>query len=163
MNITKVTTVKNALTNLGTINVGDENNTAAELRAYGVEIKNDATSLTACGEIYNYGVVGVTAGTTPAGKFNNYGYINMKNNDAITLLTSNEIGGNFNAAFAAGTNMMGTVVLPESNPYALVSVSNTAETGFIKYNWTATTYAKPAGNVKYNTIVVSSDITFTDR
>ena len=57
--------------------------------------------------------------------------------------------------------MMGTVVLPEGNPYALVSVSNADETGFIKYNWTAATYTHDTGNVKYNTIIVSNNITFT--
>ena len=157
MNITKVTTVKNALTNLGTINVP----AGAELRAYGVVITNDATGLNAQGRINNSGVVGVTYGTSPAGKFNNYGTIDMKTSSAITLLSSNETtGATMDAAWAAG-NKRGTVLLPDNNPTALVSVSNAAETGFIKYNWTAgTTYAKPAGNVKYNTIVVSSDITF---
>lgn len=165
MNITKVTTVKNNLTNLGTINVGAADNTAAELRAYNAFVTNDATSLTAYGTINNYGVVGKSAGTT--GKVDNYGHINMENNSAITLLNSNEKNGNaapdgpFKTAFVAGTNMMGTVVLPEGNPYALVSVSNTDETGFIKYNWTASTYSHDDGNVKYNTIVVSNDIEFT--
>ena len=42
------------------------------------------------------------------------------------------------------------------------SVSNDAENGFIEYTWTGgTIYTTPAGNVKYNTIVVSDDITFT--
>ena len=162
MNITKVTTVKNALTNLGTIEVGDATNTTAELRAYGVEIKNDATSLTAKGVINNYGVVGVSAGTS--GKFNNYGLIDMKQNEAITLLTSNEIASGtnaFEANFAKGTNMMGTVKLPSNNPTAIVSVSNTDENGFIEYDWTGATYATPAGIVKYNTIVVSNNIAFT--
>lgn len=160
MNITKVTTVKNDLTNLGTINVGSAENTAAELRAYNAEITNDATSLTAYGEINNYGVVGVTYGTT--GKFNNYAKITMMSSAAITLLTSNEISGaDFDAKFDASTNKLGTVVLPENDPYAIVSVSNAAETGFIKYNWTAGTYTHDSGNVKYNTIVVSNDITFT--
>jgi len=165
MNITKVTTVKNNLTNLGTINVGAADNTGAELRAYNATVTNDATSLTAYGTINNYGVVGKSAGTT--GKVDNYGHINMENDGAITLLNSNEKNANtapdgpFKTAFAAGTNMMGTVVLPEGNPYALVSVSNTDETGFIKYNWTASTYSHDAGNVKYNTIVVSNNITFT--
>ena len=155
MNITKVTTVKNDLTNLGTINVG----AAAELRAYDATITNDASSLTAQGIINNAGVVGVTYATT--GVFNNYGTIDMKNDAAITLLSSNEIlGSTMDAAWTAG-NKRGTVLLPDNNPTALVSVSNTAETGFIKYNWTGgTTYAKPAGNVKYNTLVVSTDITF---
>ena len=59
---------------------------------------------------------------------------------------------------------MGTVILPEGQPNALVSVSNGAETGFIKYNWDpeTKTYATPnSGTVKYNTIVVSGDIKFT--
>ena len=161
MNITKVTTVKNALTNLGTINVGSSENKAAELRAYDIEIKNDATSLTAKGVINNYGVVGVseTGGTT--GKFNNYGLIDMKDKDAITLLTSNELVSDFDDAFDASTNKMGTVNLPENNPTALVSVNNDAENGFIKYTWTGEKYVTPAGIVKYNTIVVSNNITFS--
>ena len=160
MNITKVTTVKKALTNKGTINVGAADNTAAELRAYGVAIDNEATALNVSGTINNYGVVGVTAAT--GGTFNNYGLIDMKSNAAITLLTKNESTGlNFASAWAAG-NKMGTVILPNGQPNALVSVSNGAETGFIKYNWTGATYATPnGGTVKYNTIVVSSDITFT--
>jgi hypothetical protein len=160
MNITKVTTVKNNLTNRGTINVGAADNTAAELRAYGIDITNDATSLTAQGVINNFGVVGVTAGT--GGNFYNYGKIDMKNDNAITLLTSNETGGaNFAAAWAAG-NKMGTVVLPDNNPTAIVSVSNATNTGFIKYTLPAgtTTYRTPTGNVKFNTIVVNEDITF---
>ena len=161
MNITKVTTVKNALANLGTINVGAADNKTAELRAYAVEIKNDATALDAYGTINNFGVVGVTEGTTPAGQFNNYGDIIMKNNDAMTLLTKNEIGTDpFAWSFVAGTQMMGTVILPEGNPTAIVSVNNAAENGFIKYTWTGKTYATPEGNVKYNTIIVSDDITF---
>jgi len=130
MNITQVTTVKDALNNLGTINVGAADNTAAELRAYGVAIDNDASSLTAYGVINNYGVVGVTAGVA-GGQFNNYGYINMMNAGAITLLTTNELTTDFDNAWAAG-NKMGTVVLPENNPIALVSVSNAAANGFIK-------------------------------
>ena len=158
MNITKVTTVKNALSNLGTINVG----ASAELRAYDVEIKNDATSLSDYGVINNAGVVGVTYATT--GTFNNYGKIIMQSSAAITLLTSNQTAvGNFNNAFNAGTNKLGTVVLPAGQPNALVSVSNGDETGFIEYDWTGgTTYSTPnGGTVKYNTINVSTDIKFT--
>lgn len=158
MNITKVTTVKDALTNLGTINVP----AGAELRAYDVEIKNDATSLTDYGVINNAGVVGVTYATT--GTVNNYGKIIMENSDAITLLTSNQTAaGNFNNAFNAGTNKLGTVVLPAGQPNALVSVSNGAETGFIEYTWTgSTTYDTPNGGiVKYNTLIVSDNIAFT--
>ena len=164
MTFTKVTTVKNDLTNLGTINVGSSSNKTAEIRAYGAEIKNDATSLTASGTINNYGVVGVSAGTT--GQFNNYGLIDMKDNDAITLLTSNEIysganafGANFSNA-SGSENKMGTVVLPEGNKYALVSVSNGSAQGFIKYKWNDDEYSHDAGNVKYNTIVVEDNIEF---
>ena len=158
MNITQVTTVKNALTNLGTINVP----ATAELRAYDAIITNDATALNAQGLINNSGVVGVTYATN--GKFNNYGKIVMKSSDAITLLSSNQTGaGNFNNAFNAGTNKLGTVVLPEGQPNALVSVSNGDETGFIEYTWTGgTSYSTPNGGiVKYNTLIVSDDIAFT--
>ena len=160
MDITQVTTVKNTLHNYGKINVGSESNTSAELRAYNARIYNNATSLTAHGEIDNYGVIGSTSGTS--GAVHNYGLITMKNNDAMTLLKSNETGTDpFGNVFNKTSNKMGTVVLPENNPTAIVSVSNAAENGFIKYNWTGATYATPAGNVKYNTIVVSADITFT--
>ena len=166
MKITKVTTVKNALTNLGTIEVGDPTNTTAELRAYAVAIDNDATGLEAgkYGVINNYGVVGVTEGTTPAGEFNNYGFIDMKDANAITLLSTNELTSNFDDAFNASTNKMGTVQLPNNNPTAIVSVNNAAANGFIKYTWPTdqTTYVTPAGNVKYNTIVVSANIEFTE-
>lgn len=158
MTLTKTTTVKTALTNLGTINVP----AGTELRAYDVEIKNDATSLTDYGVINNAGVVGVTYAT--AGTVNNYGKIIMENSDAITLLTSNQTAaGNFDNAFNAGTNKLGTVVLPAGQPNALVSVSNGAETGFIEYTWTGgTTYDTPNGGiVKYNTIIVSDNIAFT--
>lgn len=163
MNITQVTTVKNALTNLGTINVGSTSNTSAELRAYGVAITNDATSLTAYGTINNYGVVGVTAGTTPAGAFNNYGLIDMKIGTAMTLLTANATGDDAFGTAWSDINKMGTVNLPDNNPTAIVSVSDATNSGFIKYTWPAgtTTYATPTGNVKYNTIIVSNDITFT--
>ena len=153
MNITEVTTVKTNLTNDGTINVGSASNTAAELRAYNATVTNNATALNASGTINNYGVVGKSAGTS--GKVDNYGLIDMKDAGAITLLRTNEKGATpFGTAFAAGTNMMGTVILPNSNPYALVSVSNGDETGFIKYTWTAGTYSHDAGNVKYNTLVI---------
>ena len=160
MDITKVTTVKNTLHNYGTINVGAADNTTAELRAYNARIYNNASALDAYGTINNYGVVGSTSGTS--GEVNNYGLINMMNDGAMTLLKSNEKGTDpFASAFNASSNKMGTVVLPENNPTALVSVNNAAENGFIKYTWTGKTYATPEGNVKYNTIVVSDDITFT--
>lgn len=160
MNITKVTTVKNALTNLGTINVGSESNKSAELRAYNVEIKNDATKLNEQGLINNYGVVGSSNGTT--GVVNNYGKIVMQNADAITLLRSNEFGANpFGHTFDKSNYKMGTVVLPNGAPNALVSVSNDAENGFIEYIWPAGTKNYSAGTVKYNTIVVSGDINFS--
>jgi len=163
MNITKVTTVKSHLINFGTINVGSETNTDAQLRAYGVEIMNDATDakdLKKRGTINNYGVIGSSDGTT--GQVNNYGEINVKNANAITLLKSNELGIPAFASPFGATKKMGSVVIP--SPFALVSVSNGAENGFIKYTWPAatTTYATPTGGVvKYNTIVVSGDITFT--
>ena len=162
MNITQVTTAKTALTNLGTINVGAADKTGAELRAYNVEIKNDATSLTAHGVINNFGVVGVSdIGTL--GKFNNYGLIDVKNAGAITLLSTNEKKSNFDDHFDAVNNKLGTVKIP--SPTALVSVNNADANCFIKYIWPAgtTTYATPAGNVKYNTIVVSGDIQFTEN
>jgi hypothetical protein len=168
MNITKVTTVKTDLTNLGTIIVGSETDPNPELRAYNATIINDAEGLEEgdyvgnYGVIVNYGVVGSTANTT--GEVHNYGYIKMMNDGAITLLKSNQTGtADFNSPFSvAADNKMGVVELPENNPRALVSVNNQAETGFIKYTLPkgTTTYRTPTGNVKYNTIMVSEDITF---
>ena len=158
MTITKVTTVKNALTNLGTINVG----ASAELRAYDVAVTNDATSLNDYGVINNAGVIGVTYATS--GKVHNYGKIIMESSAAITLLSTNQTAAaDFDDAFNAGTNKMGTVVLPAGQPNALVSVSDMPETGFIEYEWTGgTTYSTPnGGTVKYNTIIVNDDIKFT--
>ena len=89
----------------------------------------------------------------------------MKTADAITLLTSNEKSSvaeasAFGQPFAAN-NKMGTVVLPEGEPEAIVSVANTAENGFIMYKWNAATYSHATGNIKYNTIIVDKDIEFT--
>ena len=87
----------------------------------------------------------------------------MKNADAITLLSTNEETSNFDDAFNAASNKMGVVVIP--SPTALVSVANADANGFIEYTWTAPAdnkYTTPAGNVKYNTIVVSEDIQFTE-
>ena len=182
MNVKAKTAVKNNLHNLGVINVEAKK----ELRAYGVNIINDAADLLMptdiitndpavpadkkVGLINNYGVVGVSANTD--GKFYNYGKIIMKTADAITLLTSNEKSSvaeasAFGRAFKdninnrAQDNKMGTVVLPEGEPEAIVSVSNTAENGFIMYKWDAATYSHATGNIKYNTIIVDKDIEFT--
>jgi hypothetical protein len=168
MNITKVTTAKSTLINFGTINVGSATNTTAELRAYGKEIINDATELDAYGIINNFGAVGVTYNT--GGVFSNYGLIDMKNEGAKTLLTRNQTtNANFKNAFNAANNKLGTVVLPDNNPFAIVSVSNAPETGFVKFNWkeyagdASATYVTPTGGiVKYNTLVVNSDIAFTE-
>lgn len=176
MTLTKVTTVKSTLNNLGTINVPAN----TELRAYGIDITNDAKtklmpediiakSVPAEGEvgiINNAGVVGVSEGTD--GQFLNYGgMIYMQTDEAMTFLTSNELKAEdaasaFATPFNAENNKMGVVVLPNTTngKYAIVSVQNKPETGFITYEWTATTYEHDPGNVKYNTIVVSNDITF---
>lgn len=176
MTLTKVTTVKSTLNNLGTINVPAN----TELRAYGIDITNDAKtilmpediiakSVPADGEvgiINNSGVVGVSEGTN--GQFLNYGgMIYMQTDEAMTFLTSNELkaaeaASAFATPFNAENNKMGVVVLPNTTDgkYAIVSVQNKPETGFITYEWTATTYEHDPGNVKYNTIVVSNDITF---
>lgn len=157
MNITQVTTVKNALTNLGTINVPANK----ELRAYGVAITNDATSLTDYGTINNSGVVGVTYNTN--GSVNNYGHINMLIPAAITLLTTNQTENASIDDEFGDENKLGTVVLPNGEPNALVSVSNGEETGFIEYTWTGdAAYSTPNnGVVKYNTLIVSGNIAFT--
>lgn len=176
MNITKVTTVKSTLNNLGTINVPAN----TELRAYGIDITNDAKTMLSpndiitktvpangeVGVINNAGVVGVSEGTE--GQFLNYGgVIFMQTDDAITLLTSNELKAAaaesaFGTPFDPETNKMGVVVLPQTpnGKYAIVSVQNKPETGFITYDWTDPIYEHDSGNVKYNTIVVSNDITF---
>ena len=159
MTINEVTTVKNDLTNRGTINVP----AGTELRAYGADITNDATSKTEYGVINNSGVIGVTYNTN--GTFNNYGLIDMQSATAITLLTTNQTeNATIGNAFDAQTNKLGTVKLPSGAPNALVSVNNAEETGFIEYTWTGgTTYTTPNnGVVKYNTLIVNGNIAFTE-
>ena len=113
----------------------------------------------AFGEIDNNGVIGVVAGTT--GKVHNYGYI--KNNaGAKTYVTTNELGGNFTAAFAAATNKIGVIELTTATDN--ISVSNATAEGFIKYTWDPTedgVYVTPSDDVKYNYLIVKNSIAFT--
>lgn len=153
--INNVTNWKIKLTNYGKITV----NAGKELRAYNAEITNDATALDKFGEIDNNGVIGVVAGTT--GKVYNYGYI--KNNaGAKTYVTTNELGGNFTAAFAAATNKIGVIELTTATDN--ISVSNATAQGFIKYTWDPTEdgiYVTPSNDVKYNYLIVKNSIEFT--
>lgn len=153
--INNVTNWKIKLTNYGKITV----NAGKELRAYAAEIINDATALDKFGEIDNNGVIGVVAGTT--GKVHNYGYI--KNNaGAKTYVTTNELGGNFTAAFAAATNKIGVIELTTATDN--ISVSNATAEGFIKYTWDPTedgVYVTPSDDVKYNYLIVKNSIAFT--
>lgn len=152
------------LTNLGVITIDD----AAELRAYGTTITNDATGGVTMtseganydngGKIYNYGVLGVTSGTS--GKINNYGYI-MNFANAKTYITTNQLDDDcaFANEFDASSNKIGTIELGSATDN--ISVSNATSEGFIKYVWDGgDTYETPSPDVKYNYLIVKNNLTF---
>ncbi len=163
--INAVTEWKNIdLTNLGVITIDD----AAELRAYGTTITNDATGGVTMtseganydngGKIYNYGVLGVTSGTS--GRIDNYGYI-MNFTNAKTYITTNQLDSDcaFADEFNASSNKIGTIELGSATDN--ISVSNATSEGFIKYVWDGgETYETPSPDVKYNYLIVKNNLTF---
>ena len=161
--VKSVANVKIDLTNYGKIDV----NAGAELLAYGADIVNDATSLTAQGIINNSGVLAIVEKTD--GTISNYGTINNKVGGANnrTYISTNQTE---NANFAnewSSTNKFGTIILKDK--FDKVSVNNDEDKdkkqGFIKYTWTGEgvyTTPTPEENVKYNYLIVSKDIQFVE-
>ena len=162
--VKSVANVKIDLTNYGKIDV----NAGAELLAYGADIVNDATSLTAQGIINNSGVLAIVEKTD--GTISNYGTINNKVGGANnrTYISTNQTE---NANFAnewSSTNKFGTIILKDK--FDKVSVNNDEDKdkkqGFIKYTWTGEgvyTTPTPEENVKYNYLIVSKDIQFVEE
>lgn len=154
--VKSVANVKIDLVNKGGISVKPN----AELLAYNSIITNEATSLTAFGQIDNDGVIGVVENTT--GEVHNYGYIH---NDAAakTYITTNETeGADFKAAWSS-TNKIGTIMLTDK--FDNVSVKNATKHGFIKYAWDGgATYVTPTPveDVKYNYLIVKENLEFID-
>lgn len=150
------------LTNFGEITV----NSDAAMFAEGATIINDAvvasnpatTNYASQGMIYNYGEIGVVAGTN--GVINNYGYI--KNNEgAKTYITSNQTSNATFAMNAESNKKIGTIEVSTATDN--VSVKQDHVDGFIKFAWNGgSVYKTPAKDVRYNYLVVTSDIKFTE-
>ena len=164
INVNTVTNWKVKTTNYGTINIAED----AELRVYGTTLTNDATAAVTyteeskayAGRIYNYGVLGTVNGSgNPV--INNYGYILNGSADAKTYITNNAIASSTFANSFGASNKIGTIEL--TNATDNVSVSKPDNQGFIKYNWNGgETYVTPSTAVKYNYLVLTSNITFTE-
>lgn len=164
INVNSVANWKVKTTNYGTINIAED----AELRVYGTTLTNDATAAVTyteeskayAGRIYNYGVLGTVNGSgNPV--INNYGYILNGSADAKTYITNNAIASSTFANSFGASNKIGTIEL--TNATDNVSVSKSDNQGFIKYNWNGgETYVTPSTAVKYNYLVLTSNITFTE-
>lgn len=164
INVNTVTNWKTAnLSNLGRIYINPGN----ELRVNAADLTNNATDNAVdnydnVGRIYNYGVLGTVDGTN-AYIYNYGGYI--KNNEgAKTYITRNEVNNaSFSYGFASSGNYLGTIELSTATDN--VSVSNATDKGFIKYTWDGTEdgkYVTPSDDVKYNYLIVTKNIEFTE-
>ena len=150
------------LTNFGEVTVYNN----AAIFAEGAKIINDAviasnvatTHYASQGKIENYGEIGVVSGTT--GVITNYGYI--KNNEgAKTYITNNQTAGASFSKNASDSNKMGTIEVSTATDN--VSVKNSHVDGFIKFVWDGgSVYKTPAKDVRYNYLIVRSDIKFTE-
>ena len=150
------------LTNFGEVTVYNN----AAIFAEGAEIINDAvidsnvatTHYASQGKIENYGEIGVVSGTS--GVITNYGYI--KNNEgAKTYITNNQTAGASFSKNASDSNKMGTIEVSTATDN--VSVKNSHVDGFIKFVWDGgSVYKTPAKDVRYNYLIVRSDIKFTE-
>ena len=164
INVNSVANWKVKTTNYVTINIAED----AALRVYGTTLTNDATAAVTyteeskayAGRIYNYGVLGTVNGSgNPV--INNYGYILNGSADAKTYITNNAITSSTFANSFGASNKIGTIEL--TNATDNVSVSKSDNQGFIKYNWNGgETYVTPSTAVKYNYLVLTSNITFTE-
>lgn len=158
--------------NLNTINVTsaakvefdltNETNATINIKK-GKELKAFEKTITNYGYIDNDGVLATVDGTT--GVVNNYGMIDH-DNDAKTFITKNELNGDYKIAPDKASNLIGVINITDK--FAWVSVSNATEEGMIKYKWNAATDGKvyvtpkPEVDVKYNYLIISDDITFTE-
>lgn len=128
----------------------------AELKAFDETITN-------YGFIDNDGVLATVDGTT--GEVNNYGEIDH-DDDAKTFITTNQLGGDYSTTPDKASNLIGVINITDK--FAWVSVSNATDQGMIKYAWDAATDGAvyvtpiPVVDVKYNYLIVSEDITFTE-
>lgn len=149
------------MTNYGEITVYNN----AAIFAEGAQIDNEAVvnsdasvkAYASQGEIYNYGEIGVISGSN--GSINNYGYI--KNYEgAKTYVSNNQTAGASFARNASDYNKMGTIEI--STVTDDISVKNDHVDGFVKFVWNGgSVYQTPAKDVRYNYLVVKSNIKFT--
>jgi len=149
MNINAVVYFQEDMENNGIVTIKK----GAELLAEGPTVTNEVK-----GKITNNGVIGVVSGTN--GDVNNYGYI-KNNTGAKTYITNNQTNDASFGKNRSETNKLGTIEL--TTPADNVSVSANTNQGFIKYTWNGgAVYATPEGDVRYNYLIVKSNIKFTE-
>lgn len=145
------------LTNHGEINIP----AGSQMRVYS-DVINDVTKITGVREgkmgiINNNGVLGAVEDQN--GAIYNYGKI-YHNSGAKTFITENTNNEEFGEEMSAD-NKIGIIEMEE--PDANVSVSNATNKGIITYEWDGDeTYVSPAV-VRYNYLIVSSNIKFTEQ
>ena len=109
--------------------------------------------------VNNYGVFATVNG----GTINNYGLIEHASDNAKTYITTNQLGGNFNAAFNATTNKMGRINLKYSNKDEdNISISAAANQGFVSVTIdgeVSGTLNTAAVGTYVNYIIVNSGVT----
>lgn len=158
------TFVQFAVTNNGTVNIS----AGAEYRQDGAGnvFTNEATDVPSRfggddGEIATVNNSGVFA-TVNSGTINNYGLIEHVTENAKTYITANQLGGNFNAAFAAA-NKMGRINLKYSNKDEdNISINAAADQGFVSVTVdgeVSGTLNATAVGTYVNYIIVNSGVT----
>lgn len=144
------------LTNHGEINIP----AGSQMRVYS-EVINEVTKITGVREgkmgiINNDGVLGAVE--DQKGAIYNYGKI-YHNSGAKTFITENTNNEEFGEEMSED-NKIGIIEMEEAD--ANVSVSNATDKGIITYEWDGDeTYVSPAV-VRYNYLIVSSNIEFTE-
>lgn len=171
------------VTNKGTVNIAADAQYRMDGLTQNVKFDNEAETLprrildvvspaTAeiVGKVNNEGVFATVAAAGKTAVINNYGLIEHKSLAAKTYVTTNQLTGNFAAAFdpTVGTgNKMGMINFPwECKAAENVSISNALNTGFVAVTVNGeVTGALDAGDVgtKVNYVIIKNGVTQINR
>lgn len=160
--------VQFSVTNYGEVNIKkgaeyrqDGNGQGVNIPTFNNEAKTLPKRITGVeeeiGKVENKGVFATVHG----GKINNYGLIEHADDDAMTFITTNQIGTGFSAAFNAATNKIGRINLPISNKNEdNISISGAATGGFVSITVTGVSELKTSEvSSRVNYVIVKSGCT----